>query len=96
MEENENCITATPELSNKKIKKIVKNNNYLLKQKSRLTAKLECKTNALWFASEIIQEKVEPTKTVEQVYEMLKLVGKTKYLQKNPDKAQFLSNNTDI
>lgn len=90
MEENENLITATPELSNKKIKKIAKNNKHLLNQKLFLTAKLGYKTKALWIASEVIQEKLEPDKSVKQVYEMLKLLGKTQYIQNNPDKAGFL------
>ena len=48
------------------------------------------KTRALWIASEIIQEKIEPTKTVDQVYEMLKFLGKEKLKQDKPEVAKYV------
>ena len=66
------------EISKKKVKKLFKNNN-------RLKIKLKIKTKALWFASQVIQEKIEPNKTVDEVYEMLKIVGKSQVIENNPE-----------
>ena len=42
----------------------------------KLKNKLRIKTKALWFASGLIQENLQKDKTQEQVYEMLKAIGK--------------------
>lgn len=55
-----------------------------------LIVKAGIKTRGLWIASEIIQEKIEPNKTVEQVYEMLKLMGKNKLKQDKPELEKFI------
>lgn len=52
-----------------KIRKLERD-KFFLKQKLRI------KTKALWFASGLIQEALEKEKTQEQVYEMLKALGK--------------------
>ena len=52
-----------------RIKKLERD-KFFLKQKLRI------KTKALWFASELIQENLQKDKTQEQVYEMLKAIGK--------------------
>lgn len=57
----------------------------LLKQKEWLTIRLKIKTKSLWFAAQVIKEKLEPTKTVDQVYEILKFMGKNLVLQEHPE-----------
>lgn len=52
-----------------RIKKLERD-KFFLKQKLRI------KTKALWFASGLIQENLQKDKTQEQVYEMLKAIGK--------------------
>ena len=52
-----------------RIKKLERD-KFFLKQKLRI------KTKALWFASGLIQENWQKDKTQEQVYEMLKAIGK--------------------
>ena len=64
----------------------------LLKQKEWLTIRLKIKTKSLWFAAQVIQEKLEPTKTVDQVYELLKFMGKNIAMQENPALKEKLSN----
>ena len=66
-------------------KKIIKN---LKKNKFYIISKLKIKTNALWFASEIIQSKLQPEKTVEQVYESLKFIGKQQIGDKGFEKLK--------
>ena len=48
----------------------------LERDKFFLKQKLRIKTKALWFASGLIQENLQKDKTQEQVYEMLKAIGK--------------------
>lgn len=48
------------------------------------------KTSALWVAAEIMQEKLEPNKTVDQVYEMLKLLGKQELIKKKPELKPYI------
>lgn len=76
-------IEFDEKLTKKRVKKIIKHNNTLV-------IKLGVKTRALWIAAEIIQEKIEPNKTAEQVYEMLKFMGKEKLKQDKPEKAQYV------
>ena len=71
------------EISKKKVKKLFKNN-------SMLKIRLKIKTKALWFASQIIQEKLEPNKTVDEVYEMLKFVGKSQAIESNPELSKII------
>ena len=52
-----------------RIKKLERD-KFFLKQKLRI------KTKALWFASGLIKENLQKDKTQEQVYEMLKAIGK--------------------
>lgn len=52
-----------------RIKKLERD-KFFLKQKLRI------KTKALWFASGLIQENLQKDKTQEQIYEMLKAIGK--------------------
>ena len=48
----------------------------LERDKCFLKQKLRIKTKALWFASGLIQENLQKDKTQEQIYEMLKAIGK--------------------
>lgn len=52
--------------------------------------RLGLKTKALWIASEILHERVEPTKKTEQIYEYLKLLGKQEYNKEKPEKLEYL------
>lgn len=55
-----------------------------------MITKLTVKTQALWEAAKILQEKLEPNKTVDQVYEMLKLIGKQELIKKKPEMKKYI------
>ncbi len=55
-----------------------------------LVIRLGIKTRALWYAAEILQEKVETNKSVKQVYEMLKFVGKQEILKEKPELKKYI------
>ena len=55
-----------------------------------MITKLTVKTQALWEAAKILQEKLETNKTVDQVYEMLKLIGKQELIKKKPEMKKYI------
>lgn len=75
-------IKEVEEMSNTQLRKIMNWNNMI--------AKLSVKTQALWEAAKILQEKLEPNKTVDQVYEMLKMIGKTELVKKKPEVKKYI------
>lgn len=71
------------------IKEVEGISNKKLRWNSMIT-KLSIKTQALWEAAKILQEKLEPNKTVDQVYEMLKLIGKQELIKKKPELKNYI------
>lgn len=55
-----------------------------------LKLRLGIKTRALWFSAQLIQEKLEPNKTVDQVYEMLKFMGKQQLIKDKPNMRDII------
>ena len=48
------------------------------------------KSKALWFAAEVIQEKISPEMSVEQVYETLKRMGQQELLEEQPERKVYV------
>lgn len=71
------------DLNNVKLKK-------LAVSKNSAVAKLCIKTAALWIASEYIQKGIFPNRTVDEVYEALKLKGKKKVLSEKPNLKKYI------
>lgn len=71
------------------LNKLNKKQRKARKRYFEITGKLAMKTKALWYAAQVIQEKIEPEKTVDQVYNMLLFIGKNQLLQEKPELAEI-------
>lgn len=50
------------------------------------------KTKALWLAAEILKEKLEPDKSVDAIYEMLKIMGQERLIIEKPELKKYFEN----
>lgn len=55
-----------------------------------LTIRLGIKTKALWYSAQVIQQNLQPDKTIDEVYEMLKFMGKQQYKKDKPEMAKYV------